>query len=202
MSVVILVYNSERYLEECITSVINQSYKNLEIILVNDGSTDKSLRIYNSFAKKDSRIIVESQSNQGPGSARNCGVRKSSGNFVTFVDSDDFISPSFIESHMNQIITNNIQLTVSGIKIFSNSKLLGEFNYYKDIINQRSNSIVKDYLEIMAVNKANVYFGSNNNKIYNNNIIKENNIVFNGNTIYAEDFEFNIDYLKYITSVA
>lgn len=91
ISVVIPVYNTEEYLEKCIESVINQTYKNLEIILVNDGSTDGSLEICKRFQMKDERIIVIDKENQGLVAARKTGVKEALGDYITFVDSDDWI---------------------------------------------------------------------------------------------------------------
>lgn len=92
LSVIIPVYNSENYLSDCLNSVINQTYNNLEILLINDGSTDKSIEICNSFAESDNRIIIIDKKNGGQSSARNVGLNHSTGDYITFVDSDDTIS--------------------------------------------------------------------------------------------------------------
>lgn len=91
ISVIVPVYNTEKYLDECLNSVENQTLKDIEIICVNDGSTDKSLEILNNHAGKDSRIKVISQENGGVSSARNAGIESSSGSYILFIDSDDFI---------------------------------------------------------------------------------------------------------------
>ncbi|AOZ98546.1 glycosyltransferase family 2 protein [Flavobacterium commune] len=96
-SIIIPVYNSENYLIECLNSVINQLYTNLEIILINDGSTDKSLEICEDYASRDKRISVLSQSNKGQASARNLGLQHCTGDYVLFVDSDDAISLDLIQ---------------------------------------------------------------------------------------------------------
>ncbi len=90
VSVIIPVYNVEKYLRECLDSVINQSLKDIEIILVDDGSTDSSLAICNEYAQKDNRVIVLTQKNEGPGPARNNGIKESQSEFVIFLDSDDY----------------------------------------------------------------------------------------------------------------
>lgn len=100
VSVIIPVYNVEGLLNRCINSVIKQTYKNLEIILVNDGSTDQSLNICLKYEKNDCRIRVLNQQNGGQASARNYGVIESNGDFITFVDSDDYINVNYIESMM------------------------------------------------------------------------------------------------------
>lgn len=103
ISVIVPFYNVENYLARCILSIINQSYRNLEIILVNDGSSDRSFDIAKSYAAKDSRIIVVSQQNMGQACARNAGLRMATGEFVSFVDSDDWLETSMLEQLINII---------------------------------------------------------------------------------------------------
>lgn len=97
ISVIIPVYNVEKYLKKCIDSVLAQSYRNLQIILVDDGSTDKSSEICDEYAKLDNRIIVVHKKNGGLSSARNRGLRAATGDFITFLDSDDYVSPTIYE---------------------------------------------------------------------------------------------------------
>lgn len=91
ISVIVAIYNIEAYLEKCIVSIVNQSYSELEIILVNDGSTDSSGAICHSYAEKDSRIKVINKPNGGLSSARNAGLDCASGDYIAFVDGDDFL---------------------------------------------------------------------------------------------------------------
>lgn len=98
VSIIIPIYNAEEYLDKCINSVIDQNYKQIEIILVNDGSTDGSLKICQAFSKKDSRIKVVSQANGGLSAARNTGMKVANGEFYMFVDGDDFVSSDFCKS--------------------------------------------------------------------------------------------------------
>lgn len=97
VSIIIPVYNSELYLERCLDSVLTQTYDNIEVILVNDGSTDESPSICDEYAQRDKRIIVIHQSNQGQADARNTGIMSSHGNYISFIDSDDFVEPEYIE---------------------------------------------------------------------------------------------------------
>ena len=93
VSVIIPVYNVEQYLSKCLDSVINQTFKNIEIICINDGSTDNSLKILNEYAMADKRIIVINQENSGVYAARNKGLQIANGKYISFVDSDDWIEP-------------------------------------------------------------------------------------------------------------
>ena len=98
ISVIVPVYNVEKYLAECLDSILNQTYTDLEIICVNDGSTDNSLKILNEYAQKDNRIKVISQQSGGASVARNTGIKHSTSEYLTFVDSDDIIKPTYMET--------------------------------------------------------------------------------------------------------
>ena len=103
ISIIIPIYNSEEYLAQTIESVMNQTYKNIEIILVNDGSTDGSKEICEEYAQKDKRIKVINQENSGNAEARNCGMKNASGKYYMFLDSDDLYEPDACENMLNEI---------------------------------------------------------------------------------------------------
>lgn len=115
ISVIIPVYNVEAYLERCIQSVLQQTYSNLEILCVNDGSTDKSGDILDHLASKDDRIIViHHEQNQGLPAARNTALRRASGSYIGFVDSDDYISPDFYEKLIRPFQNDLVDIAVCG----------------------------------------------------------------------------------------
>lgn len=97
VSVIVPVYNKEKELKRCLLSIITQTYKNLEIIVVDDGSTDESYKIYTKFASKDNRIKIIRKKNEGVDCARHEGIKKASGDYITFVDSDDYLHDKAIE---------------------------------------------------------------------------------------------------------
>lgn len=111
ISIIIPVYNVEKYLDECISSVVAQTYKNLEIILVDDGSTDSSGRMCNEWKEKDSRIIVIHKPNGGLSDARNAGLKIAKGEYIGYVDSDDYISENMYEVLMGLCLENDVQLS-------------------------------------------------------------------------------------------
>ena len=114
ISVIVPVYNVEKYVGRCLTSIINQSYTNLEIIVINDGSIDKSLSVCEEYATKDNRIKLISQENRGLSGARNTGLRNFTGEYVTFVDSDDWIHKDMIEYLYKLLIRNNCEMSKCG----------------------------------------------------------------------------------------
>ena len=128
VSVVIPVYNVEKYLAECLDSVVNQTLTDIEIICVNDGSTDNSLAILNEYAKSDERINVFSKENGGQGSARNLGMKNSVGEFIYFLDSDDYMSSEMLEELYHNAIFNNSDMVLSKIARFNNNSFEIDFN--------------------------------------------------------------------------
>lgn len=120
ISIIVPVYNVEEYVERCIDSIITQTYTNIEIIIVDDGSIDSSSQIVDEIAHKDQRIIVVHQKNGGLSAARNTGIDIAKGRFIIFVDSDDFISNSMVEVLYNNIIEYNADLSVCDYYICEN----------------------------------------------------------------------------------
>ena len=109
VSIIIPVYNVQDFLEQCLSSIVNQTYTKLEILIINDGSTDNSSLICQHYASQDSRIVFVSKGNEGVSIARNMGLALSTGEFVTFIDADDFIEPNYIETLISDM-TNEIDL--------------------------------------------------------------------------------------------
>lgn len=136
-SVIVPVYNVESYIEKCLDSLVNQTLKEIEIICINDGSTDRSLEILEKFAQKDSRIKVISQENQGQGVARNNGIKVSRGEYIAFVDPDDWIENNALELAYNMAKENNAEVVHFNY---------AEYNDYSKKIKKRSfEKITKKY---------------------------------------------------------
>ncbi|MFW0893120.1 glycosyltransferase family 2 protein [Clostridium perfringens] len=126
ISIIVPLYNSEKYLDKCIKSILNQTFKNFELILVNDGSKDKSLEICNKYEKKDSRITVINKENEGSIIARRRGVEISKSQYITFIDSDDWIKANTIE-----ILVNEINYSASDVIVFNMYKVLDSLGIVK-----------------------------------------------------------------------
>lgn len=119
ISIIVPVYNVEKYIDRCINSIVNQTYNNLEIILVDDGSKDKSRELVDSWALKDTRIKVFHKSNGGLSDARNFGINKANGEYISFVDSDDYVDTLFIDSLYSVIKEFNVKIACIGIVEFN-----------------------------------------------------------------------------------
>ena len=128
ISVIVPVYNVEEYLEECLNSILVQTYTNLEILIVNDGSTDNSLEILQEFSQRDSRITIFTKENGGLSSARNLAIDEAKGEYFTFIDSDDYIEENYIEYLMKSLIDNEADISIVNSYHMINGKR-------KDIIN-------------------------------------------------------------------
>ncbi|MDK0964983.1 glycosyltransferase family 2 protein [Clostridium perfringens] len=115
ISIIVPVYQSEKYLYKCIESIVTQTYENIEIILIDDGSTDDSKKIYTEFEKVDKRIKVIRQSNKGLSATRNVGISLANGRYITFIDSDDYIERNFIEDMYINITSTNSDICVCNI---------------------------------------------------------------------------------------
>lgn len=124
VSIVVPVYNVEHYLDKCIKSLMQQSYRNIEIILVNDGSTDNSLFICQKYKKNDKRIKIINKKNGGLSDARNYGIDKATGFYITFVDSDDWLDEDAIEIAVKYLKENNADISIYGMSIDSDKKVM------------------------------------------------------------------------------
>lgn len=157
ISVIVPVYNVEKYLEKCIDSILNQTYKNLEIILVDDGSKDQSGVICDSYAKKDKRIIVFHKKNGGLSSARNYGIDNSHGQYIGFVDSDDYISNDMYETLYQLITDYNADLAMCGLCDIYNGRQKNtknkEYVYSQSRIDAIRNVMEGEVNSVSAVNK-------------------------------------------------
>lgn len=117
ISIIIPIYNSEKYLSRCLESVINQTYRNIEIVCINDGSKDNSLKILREYKEKDDRIVIIDKKNAGVSMARNDGIKKSTGKYIAFVDSDDWIESDAIETLYATLIEKNVDVVRANYNI-------------------------------------------------------------------------------------
>ncbi len=199
VSIIIPVYNVEKYLKECVDSIIRQNYENWEVLLVDDGSKDSSSAICDEYSSKDSRIITIHQENAGPSRARNHGLDKSTGQFVMFVDSDDHIEQNMIRKMIDTINDNEADLVICGYARFSDDSYDAR-SYSKEplvVMNSRG-QLAKFYTKP----NTNMFGVSIWAKLYRNDIIQDNHLRFNPDISYEEDCQFNIDYFERINKTA
>ena len=193
ISVIIPVYNVEKYLPECIESIVNQTYKNLEIILVNDGSTDESLKICNDYKEKDERITVLDSVNKGVSNARNLGLEISTGKYITFVDSDDFVELDFCEIMLQNIKKTDADCVITGYKrVYPNKNEI--------IVNSSCQTI--DEIEFLdKILEVQTGFGFCHMKLWKAEIIRNNNIKFDKKLLVGEDALFCMQCSTYMKKI-
>ena len=196
LSIIIPVYNVEKYLEECLDSVLNQTLKETEIICIDDGSTDNSLNILKEYSKKDKRVKIITKENGGQASARNLGIKEAQGEYIAFVDSDDFIEPEMFEKLYTKSKDNKLDLAMCKIALYDNETeeintlawyyMLGVFrDFKKDVFSH------KDTKEFTCEISVTPY-----NKIYKTSLIKDNNILFPEGLIFEDEKFFYDVYLR------
>ena len=178
VSVIVPVYNVEEYLPKCLDSLINQTLKDIEIIVVNDGSPDNSQKIIDEYRKKDKRIISIVKENGGLGSARNIGLEKAKGEYISYVDSDDWIELDMLEQMYAEAKNQNAEIVICSFKnVYDNrsEEVFIDQNLINDTLNQKNNKI----LNLVSACC----------KIYKRKFLLESKITFAEN-IWYEDFAY------------
>src|SRR3989338_1573253 len=203
ISVIVPVYNCEDYLANCVESLIAQNYKNFEIILINDGSTDRSGTICHYYASRDSGIKVIDKKNYGPAAARNDGIALSKGEFIFFIDADDLVEPNAINLLIDSYRQNNAEIVIGDFYKFDDVSRTdsGHGHFLSDSLLMTKPDIV-DYAR-SYLKKPNRFplFAYSWGRLFKSAIIKNNNILFNVDLRTFEDVAFNFDYLNYVDKI-
>lgn len=192
VSIVVPIYNVEKYLEQCVDSIINQTLKDIEIILVDDGSPDNCPQICNDYAKKDSRIKVVHKKNGGLSSARNAGIEVATGDYIGFVDSDDYIELDMYEKMYNIAIENNVDFVMSDYyRVSSESKVEATLDMDEGIYDK--NKIKKDIFSTLIMGDD-INYGrllAVWHCLYKRELLDKNNLMFDEEVKYSEDNLFS-----------
>lgn len=192
ISVIVPVYNTEKYLCECIDSILAQTYTDFEVLLIDDGSTDKSGEICDEYTQKDSRICVFHKNNGGVSSARNIGLENAKGEWVCFVDSDDII-PSDSLAFYEKALDDDIDFFFSKYRIlFQNGDLRAE---YKN--NDNRDYSLEEFLPKMYIIKDGEYLGFICSKLFRRSVISKYKLRFNEKIYFNEDRLFTVQYICY-----
>lgn len=186
VSVIVPVYNTSGYLRECLDSIIGQTFSDIEIICIDDGSDDGSLGILKEYSQRDSRVSVVSQANAGPSSARNAGLSRASGEFVMFVDSDDIIEKDMCSALLS--IIGDCDLAVSGVRLFGDADLL------RGISDRKYFSVPDGEFALDDSLRLNTYVSAWG-KLFRRSVIEDNRIFF-PNGLLFEDFSFYWQYVS------
>lgn len=194
ISIIVPVYNAQKYIKRCVESIVNQSYQKWELILIDDGSKDDSSLICDELKQTDSRIHVVHTVNQGASAARNRGLDEATGDYITFVDADDWVEPNHLEVLVNQI-DSDVDLCINS---FIADLYYGSRPYqYKEVKTQDNIESINAFFTILLQHSQFLW-----NKLFKSNIIKDNHIRFNTNISLGEDNIFILEYLNYIRGLS
>lgn len=184
ISIIMPVYNTESYLQRALDSIINQTYKNIELLCIDDASTDNSLSILKSYSYKDDRIkVIEFKENQGQGIARNYALKIATGDYIMFLDSDDTLELDACELAINQIIQNNNDFVFFNFKAFYPNNKVIQGDILKPLLREENNSNINPTkLKINMFHSLYVVMG-----IYQKSFILDNNILFNTSKLCEDD---------------
>ncbi len=208
ITVIVAGYNVEKYVKATIESIINQTYKKLEIILVDDGSEDKTGTIFDEYAKKDNRIITIHKKNGGLSDARNYGLKKATGNFISFIDGDDYIDNDFYEVLYKNAIDFNSEISIAGMRRVYEDKIINDYSQKKKIQLTKIEAIniinSTDYFDVSVCDKLfkTELFKKNKFKKdkFKKNVLSEDtyiifNLIFQATNIYYDN-STNYNYIQ------
>ena len=202
ISIVVPIYNVENYLKKCVDTLINQTYRNIEIILVDDGSKDNCGKICDEYQEKDDRIKVVHKKNGGLSDARNAGIKEATGKYIAFLDADDYVDSTMYEKLYNVIKKEKAEIAICGYSRISEENIETKYplkveKYKKDrsILYNMIGTLPKDAEDInigMSVWKC----------LYDLEIIKKNELFFQSERVYiSEDIIFQIEYFEFVNKV-
>lgn len=194
VSVIVPVFNNQKFIAKCLTDICGNTYKNLEIVVIDDGSSDDSGKICDDFALKDKRIRVVHQTNSGVSKSRNRGIEIATGTYIAFIDSDDYICDTYFEKLLAEMNDNECDLAVCSVAHVYGKKVVCES--LEDMEVNLMYPTDRDSAGFYDLNKSFFLYGPVN-KLYKRNLIVSEKIKFPEDTSYGEDLLFNFAYLRH-----
>lgn len=191
ISVIVTLYNKEKYIGKCLRSIRNQSYSNIEVLVINDGSKDNSVQAAKTAIANDSRFKVITKKNGGPSSARNYGIKNAKGSGLIFIDGDDYLDENFI---FNLVRNQQYDLVISGFYEALNNKIIKKTCPEEAVIKKNN------FKKYIFNSKHYYYCVLTWNKLFKTNIVKENDLIFK-DIVMGEDAVFVFNYLKYCKDI-
>ena len=190
ITIMIPAYNAEKYIGRCLESLKNQTYQDIEIVIVNDGSKDQTQSICEEYVCKDSRFRLLNQKNGGEGAARNTGIREAKGQFLCFVDADDYVDADFIENMYQMHMEHEADLVICGFTELKDSDIINQTSGPVEIMNQ------EDAMEKLL--REDSFKGYVWNKMFNMQIVRDNQMQFDGSLAVWTDVLFVFQYMLHI----
>ncbi len=196
VSIIVPVYNGEKTIERCLRSIQNQSYSNIEVLVVNDGSSDHTERIIRKYVQRDSRFRYIEKENTGVSDSRNVAMAEAKGDYFQFVDGDDWLVKQATEEFVNTALTYGCDMVISDFY-----RVCGRRIYTKGHIDAGPVITRMKYAEYMMEAPANFYYGVLWNKFFRADIIRTFALKCSTQLDWCEDFQFNLEYLQYVGKV-
>jgi glycosyltransferase involved in cell wall biosynthesis len=196
VSIIVPVYNAQDFLERCVDSILQQEYTNFELLLLDDGSTDRSPEICDRYAEADKRVRVIHKENSGVSATRNLALDSAKGKYLQFVDSDDWIA-----ADATRLFVQTAEEYACDMVICDFYRVVGERVSHKGDIKAKGVLSIEEFAGYMMEDPADFYYGVLWNKFYRNDIIKKHNLRMDNSISWCEDFMFNLEYLRYAEHV-
>jgi glycosyltransferase involved in cell wall biosynthesis len=190
VSIIVPVYNGEKSLSRCLDSILAQDYKDIEVIVIDDGSRDDSFRIISEYAQKDKRIVPIHKENSGVSATRNIGLSLARGDYIRFVDVDDWIPFDSVKLMVRAMEEENTDMVVADFYRVVDEKISKKGSIKKEAV-----ITVEEYADRMLLSPADFYYGAIWNKLYRKKIIDDHQLAMDENISYSEDAIFNLQYL-------
>lgn len=197
VSIIVPVYNVEKYLRKCVDSIIRQTYRNIEIILIDDGSTDATAHILDEVGQTDERILMIHKEHEGVSRARNIGISRAKGGYIMFVDSDDYLDCKMVEKLLFAICEGECDMSVCGYFECLHYNRKKEHCFIPEDIYS-----TEKYLQYCLKTPLDSYFGGPICKLIKRSIFDSENVLYEDREILAEDFIFNAKLLRHINKIA
>lgn len=197
VSIIIPVYNLADYLPQCLDSVQGQSYENIQVLLVNDGSTDASLAICREYARRDSRFQLIDKANSGVSDSRNQALDRAEGKYIQFLDGDDWLTPDATEALVHAAESTGADLVLAHFYRVADERMAPRGHIKKERVLTR-----QEFAEEMMKAPANYYYGVLWNKLYRRSIIDSRRLRFDSQVNWCEDFLFNLEYIERVRLVS
>lgn len=196
VSIIVPIYNAQKTIERCVDSILNQDYTDFELLLIDDGSKDESGVICDAYAAKDERVRVIHKENSGVSDTRNLALDEAKGEYLQFLDADDWITPNATRLLVESAEQNNCDMVISDFY-----RVIGERLSHKGSIDEDGVLSREEFANFMMENPADFYYGVLWNKLYNRTIVEKYHLRMDSKISWCEDFMFNLEYIRYCENI-
>ena len=196
VSIIVPVYNRGETVARCLDSILDQTWRQIEVILINDGSTDDTWSVLQRYGEQDERIVLINKPNSGVSDSRNFGMESAHGEYIQFVDSDDWIPENATEEYVRAIEDSGSDLVIADYY-----RIRGKQIHQSGDIREAGTYTRTRFAEFMMENAGDFYYGVVWNKLFRRRLIEDHRLSFDDKLAWCEDFLFNLEYLRYAKTI-